>query len=130
MIPEVAHRIEQWLAAQDGWVSAADICAKFGIADERLLRCVGELPGLISEFAIDWPLERIAIVDRLIMTLAVGELMLDDAPPLAVIFDEAVELAKTFSTDGAPSFVNGVLSAMAPRVLERKGDSPDAGNGS
>ena len=85
---------------------------------------------LISEFAIDWPLERIAIVDRLIMTLAVGELMLDDAPPLAVIFYEAVELAKTFSTDGAPSFVNGVLSAMAPRVLERKGDSPDAGNGS
>ena len=52
MIPEVAHRIEQWLSAQDGWVSAADICAKFGIADERLLRCVGELPGLISEFAI------------------------------------------------------------------------------
>jgi N utilization substance protein B len=64
------------------------------------------------------------------MTLAVGELSLDDAPPLAVVLDEAVELAKTYSTDGSPSFVNGVLSAVAPIVLERKGDDPDAGNGS
>ncbi len=84
---------------------------------------------LISEFAIDWPLERIAVVDRLIMTLAVGELSLDDPPPLAVVLDEAVELAKTFSTDGSPSFVNGVLSAMAPSVLERREDDPDVGNG-
>ncbi len=85
---------------------------------------------LIGELSVDWPLERIALVDRLIMTLAVGELSLDDAPPLAVVLDEAVELAKTYSTDGSPSFVNGVLSAVAPIVLERKGDDPDAGNGS
>ena len=85
---------------------------------------------LIAEFSIDWPLERIALVDRLIMTLAVGEMLMDNAPPLAVILDEAVELAKTFSTDGSPSFVNGVLSSIAPRALETKGELPDAGNGS
>lgn len=85
---------------------------------------------LIGEFAVDWPLDRIALVDRLIMTLAVGELMMADAPPLAVILDEAVELAKTFSTDGSPSFVNGVLSSVAPKALELKGGLPDAGNGS
>jgi N utilization substance protein B len=89
-----------------------------------------EADELISEFSIDWPLDRIALVDRLIMTLAVGELLLEDAPPLAVVLDESVELAKTFSTDGSASFVNGVLSAIAPRALEKKGGVPDAGDGS
>ena len=72
-----------------------------------------DINALISRFSIDWPLERIAIVDRLVMTLAIGELLLDDAPPKAVVLDEAVELAKTYSTDGSASFVNGVLSALS-----------------
>ena len=55
---------------------------------------------LISEFSIDWPLDRIALIDRLIMTLAIGEMLMENAPPLAVILDEAVEMAKVFSTDG------------------------------
>ena len=73
---------------------------------------------LISEFSIDWPLDRIALIDRLIMTLAIGEMLMENAPPLAVILDEAVEMAKVFSTDGSSSFVNGVLSAIAQRVSE------------
>jgi transcription antitermination protein NusB len=73
---------------------------------------------LISEFSIDWPLDRIALVDRLIMTLAVGEMLMENPPPPAVILDEAVELAKVFSTDGSSSFVNGVLSSIAQTVLE------------
>ncbi|HTB08976.1 MAG TPA: transcription antitermination factor NusB [Acidimicrobiales bacterium] len=73
---------------------------------------------LISEFSIDWPLERIALVDRLIMTLAIGEMLMENPPPVAVILDEAVELAKVFSTDGSSSFVNGVLSSISQRLLE------------
>ena len=73
---------------------------------------------LISEFAVDWTLDRIAIVDRLVMTMAVGEMMMNDAPPKAVILDEAVELAKVYSTDGSPSFVNGVLSSIAEQILK------------
>lgn len=72
---------------------------------------------LISRYAIDWPLERIALVDRLVMTMAVGEMLMDDAPPVAVILDEAVELAKVYSTDGSASFVNGVLSSIAENIL-------------
>jgi N utilization substance protein B len=71
---------------------------------------------LITRFAVDWPLDRIAIVDRLVMTLAIGELLMEDAPPKAVVLDEAVELAKVFSTDGSPAFVNGVLSACAANL--------------
>ena len=66
---------------------------------------------LLSRHSIEWTLERMAIVDRLIMTMALCELRLEDAPPRAVVFDEAVELAKLYSSDAAPSFVNGLLSA-------------------
>ncbi len=72
---------------------------------------------LISEFSIDWPLDRIALIDRLIMTLAIGEMLMENPPPRAVMLDEAVEMAKVFSTDGSSSFVNGVLSSVAERVL-------------
>jgi len=43
-------------------------------------------------------------------------MLMTDGPPMAVILDEAVELAKTYSTDGSPSFVNGVLSSIAGDV--------------
>ncbi|MGB8178730.1 MAG: transcription antitermination factor NusB [Acidimicrobiales bacterium] len=78
----------------------------------------GRANELMTEMSIDWPLERIALVDRLIMTLAVGEMLMEDAPPVAVILDEAVELAKVYSTDGSSSFVNGVLSSIAQRLVE------------
>jgi transcription antitermination protein NusB len=58
-----------------------------------------------------WPLKRMGVVDRLVMVLALCELLGPDAPPKAVVLDEAVELAKTFSTEASGSFVNGILSA-------------------
>jgi N utilization substance protein B len=73
---------------------------------------------LISRYSIDWTLERMALLDRLILTLATSEMLMDDAPPKAVILDEAVELAKTYSTDGSPSFVNGVLSSIADELFD------------
>ena len=74
---------------------------------------------LIGQFAVDWPLERIAVVDRLIMALAVSEMMMDDAPPVAVVLDESVELAKVYSTEGSGSFVNGVLSSISKTLIQR-----------
>lgn len=66
--------------------------------------------GLITEHAQDWQFERMPLVDRLIMMLALSEVRMEDCPPTAVIINEAVELAKTYSTDGSPGFINGVLS--------------------
>jgi N utilization substance protein B len=71
---------------------------------------------LISESSAQWSLERIAMVDRIIMVMAIGELMMADPPPRAVVLDEAVELAKVFSTDGSASFVNGVLSSCVEHL--------------
>ena len=66
---------------------------------------------IISAHALDWQFDRMPLVDRLIMMLSLCEIRMEDCPPTAVVIDEAVELAKAYSTDGSPSFVNGVLSA-------------------
>lgn len=68
----------------------------------------------ISAASIGWPLDRMAVLDRLVLRLAIAELLDDAGPPTAVVIDEAVELAKTYSTDESGRFVNGILSAIAP----------------
>lgn len=72
---------------------------------------------LIAANSRAWTIDRLALVDRLIMTLAIGELLMADRPPTAVVLNEAVELARTFSTDDSPAFVNGVLSACAASLF-------------
>lgn len=67
---------------------------------------------LISAMAIGWPLDRMAVIDRLVLWLAVSELLDPEGPPPAVVIDEAVELVKTYSTDESGSFVNGILAAI------------------
>ena len=71
-----------------------------------------EVDRLIDEHAANWSLDRLPDVDRAILRLAVFELLWVDDVPDAVVIDEAVELAKTLSTDDSPSFVNGVLGAI------------------
>jgi N utilization substance protein B len=64
---------------------------------------------LISTYAVGWTLDRMPVVDRNIVRLAAYELVWVDGTPDAVVIDEAVQLAKEFSTDESPSFVNGLL---------------------
>ena len=63
-----------------------------------------------------WSIDRMAVVDRLVLRLAVAELLDPTGPPVAVVIDEAVELAKTYSTEESGRFVNGVLSTVAAQV--------------
>ena len=70
----------------------------------------------ISAASVGWPLERMAVIDRLVLRLATAELLSPDGPPVAVVIDEAVELAKEFSTDESGAFVNGILSTIAREV--------------
>lgn len=76
----------------------------------------GEADRLVSEASVGWPLDRMATVDRLVLRLAVAELLDQQGPPVPVVIDEAVELAKTYSTEESGRFVNGVLSTVAARV--------------
>lgn len=65
---------------------------------------------LIEKLSENWRLDRLAAVDRSILRLAIYELRFKTAPPKTVI-DEALELAKKFSSGEAPAFLNGVLDA-------------------
>jgi N utilization substance protein B len=66
---------------------------------------------LIEKFSRDWRLDRMAAIDRNILRLAVCELRTGESPAKVVI-DEALELAKTFSTPEAVPFLNGILDAI------------------
>ena len=66
---------------------------------------------LIGTKARGWSIERMPVMDRLIMVLAVAELLALDTPP-GVILSEAVDLASRYSTDESGRFVNGVLAAI------------------
>ncbi|MEL7474216.1 MAG: transcription antitermination factor NusB [Planctomycetota bacterium] len=77
------------------------------------------------ELAPTWPAHRQAAVDRAILRLAHYEMTAGISPPKAVVND-AVELAKTFSTDKSPAFVNGLLDKVLKRVeaANRAADAP------
>ncbi len=70
---------------------------------------------LVEKLSENWRLDRLAVVDRNILRLAVYELRFGTAPPKVVI-DEALELAKKFSSADAPGFLNGVLDAVYKKV--------------
>ncbi|MDI6757869.1 MAG: transcription antitermination factor NusB [Endomicrobiia bacterium] len=73
---------------------------------------VAEIDARIEKYSENWTLDRMNIVDKNILRLAVYELLgLGDTPPKVVI-NEAVELAKTFSGDKAKLFINGVLDKI------------------
>ena len=67
---------------------------------------------LIGAHATGWSLERLPDVDRAILRMATFELLWVDDVPDAVVIDEAVQLAKTLSTDDSPAYVNGVLGGI------------------
>jgi N utilization substance protein B len=70
----------------------------------------------IGAASVGWPLDRMAVIDRLVLRLAVGELLDPEGPPVPVVIDEAVELVKVYSTEESGAFVNGILSTIAAEV--------------
>lgn len=80
---------------------------------------VEALDPVISEAAEHWRLERMNVMDRLILRLAVYEFLHEPATPGKVIINEALELARRFSGDESVRFINGILDAIR-RTLERE----------
>jgi len=77
-----------------------------GVLDRR-----GFLDQVISEFTRGWTAERLSRIDRAILRLATWELIGTDTPP-AVVINEAVELAKNYSNQESPAFINGILDSI------------------
>lgn len=76
-----------------------------------------EMDELISEYAPEWPLDQMAVIDRNILRIAIYEFLIDSSTPIKVAINEAVELAKLYGADSAPRFINGVLGSLADQTL-------------
>lgn len=84
----------------------------------------GQADGAVTDLAPDWPTHRQPAIDRAILRLAYHEMETGVPPKVAV--NEAVELAKAFSTDRSPAFVNGVLDKL---MKKREGGREKAEEG-
>jgi len=80
---------------------------------------VAAIDPLIAEAAQHWRLERMNVMDRLILRLAVYEFVHQPETPAKVVINEALELARTFSNDDSVRFINGILDGIR-RKLERE----------
>ena len=76
---------------------------------------LADLDSRIESVSKGWPVHRMAVVDRSILRLALYELVYEPTPT-AVVINEAVEMAKRYSTKGSSAFVNGILSTLAGQV--------------
>ena len=79
-----------------------------------------EFDGVIKEKLENWDLNRVAIIDKVILRLAIAEIYhFEDIPP-EVSINEAIELAKKFSTAGSGKFINGILDAIYKNLKQKK----------
>lgn len=111
---EALGDIDLWLAelAPDPEVA--------GYARELVLGAVEmrtEIDRRIEEVAHNWEVSRMSVVDRNVLRLAVFELLHRPDVPAAVVLDEAIEMAKRYSTKQSGSFVNGILDAIRQRHI-------------
>jgi N utilization substance protein B len=88
---------------------------------ENAVARAGELDPIISTHAQNWRIERISAIDRAILRLAIAELRTAGTPP-KVVLNEAVELAKKFSSEEAASFINGILDSAMKSFAEKPAD--------
>lgn len=83
-----------------------------------------EIDNYIIQYATEWPLEQITIVDRNILRLGVYELVYDTNIPAKVAINEAIEVAKAFGGEASGKFINGVLGAimknMPPKAIDQE----------
>jgi N utilization substance protein B len=108
---------------QTFWVHAADdepLPEELRPFAQRLAAGVVEhvaaIDPLIGEAAQHWRVERMNVLDRLILRLAIYEFLHERGTPPRVVINEALELARTYSTDEAVRFINGILDAIRKRL--------------
>jgi N utilization substance protein B len=107
--------------------SPADVLAALPVAPDpyatEVVAGVGEhqpdIDLIISTYAKDWTIERMPVIDRTLLRMAIFELLHRPDVPTGVVISEAVELAKEYSTDDSSRFVNGLLGRVAEEVRDQ-----------
>ena len=79
-----------------------------------------EVDGLIKNRSKNWDFDRITLIDKLILRMALVEMIYVDEVPPKVSIAEGVEIAKQFSTEDSSSFINGILDAVYNEIVKKK----------
>jgi N utilization substance protein B len=111
------------------WSQHAEEPEHVAFAERLVLGVVAErarFDRMIQEAAEHWRVERMAVVDRNVLRMALYELLHDRETPRAVVIDEAIEIAGRFGGADSGAFVNGILDAVRRR-LEQSLVLPPAG---
>lgn len=77
-----------------------------------------EIDSIIEASSTNWSINRIAKVDHMLLSMAVYELKWGEDIPQKVAINEAIEIAKVYSTDKSPKFINGILGNIAKSIEE------------
>lgn len=75
---------------------------------------------VIADYATNWPIEQITLIDRNILRIGVYELLLNDEIPAKVAINEAIEIAKTYGGQSSGKFINGILGAIYKDINKEK----------
>lgn len=108
-----------WVHPPEGTPLTDDLRAFATSLARGTVEHVAEIDPLIVEAAEHWRIERMNVLDRLILRLAVYEFQHEPETPGKVIINEALELARSFSADDSVRFINGILDAIR-RTLSRE----------
>jgi N utilization substance protein B len=82
---------------------------------------VSEIDPLLARYAHNWRIERMSVVDRNVLRIAAWEMLYNDDVPAQVAINEALEIAKRYSTSDAVAFINGILDALQVGISENGG---------
>jgi N utilization substance protein B len=77
-----------------------------------------QLDSIIREYAPEWPLSQMALVDRNVLRIAIFELLVAHTAPEKAVINEAVEVAKLFGSDSSHRFINGVLGSLMDHEVQ------------
>ncbi len=124
MTNDMADKITTLLNSAEKTIAALDI-AEFSVLSDRtdVKRHIeqifktykdkkDEIDSIIKQYAIGWDIERLFKIDKDILRIAIAELVYIKDAPVKVVIDEAIELAKKYSTDDSPYFINGILAKV------------------
>jgi len=89
-----------------------------------------EIDKIVQSVSEHWRISRMAVVDRNILRLAVFEFLYEKDLDQAIVINEAIEIAKKYSSDQSSMFINGVLDAIKERLSKPEDNKKDESNGS
>jgi len=106
------------------WTSRDDVDAETRGFAEDLYRVAtarqAEIDALIESHAQNWRLERMAVVDRNVLRMAIAEMLGYPNTPAAIIINESLEIARRYAAPESVNFLNGILDAVARSLLKQR----------